>query len=201
MFPYNGNYDATGTMDSSTSVTLETTTNPDYVVNYALPKAQDSRVPQVFTPKQFKNITFEFNEDISHGALWANDMKALSYGYSGVGTSNDSLLSSLLGGNYKIISCEYRTGEANCNKVQTGTFLGVPIYTYKYDGTVNWSTKWNTITSADLESTNWLTEKPVISSALEDYLESTGIQLDAYKYSIDNSYSPANGLQVRCVKE
>ena len=158
------------------------------------------------TPKQFRKIIFKYDIDVEHGALWANDKFSLIYGYSNITSADAGLLNSLLGGGYEIISCEYQTGTVNytTEERQIGTFLGRPIYKtyYIYDGTINWNNNWKNLSGSDIQSTNWLTERPYINNGLTNYLKKYGIESESYKYEVSQSNNtPASSLQIRCVKE
>lgn len=207
-YPYGGNLDASGKRVATAKSVVRDTTDADYPpIVYGNVEARESVVPLDWvTPKQFRNVIFEFEHNVNHGMYWANNALSLLYGYSTVDSSSGGLLSSILGG-YNVISCEYQTGTVNyrTEQRQTGTIpiINRPIYTtyYIYDGTITWNNNWRTVNEEEYDGTNFLTERGVVNDGLEAYLKNKGVQTESYEYTRDKQMDKHNGLQIRCVKE
>jgi hypothetical protein len=205
-YPYGGNLDASGKRVATAKSVVRDTTDADYppIVYGNVPAGEYSYPRHLVTPKQFRNVIFEFDHSVNHGMYWANNALSLLYGYSTVDSSSGGLLNSILGG-YNVISCEYQTGTVNVKteKRQTGSFLGRPIYTtfYIYDGKITWNNNWRTVYEEEYDGTNFLTERGVVNDGLEAYLKNKGVQTESYEYTRDKQMDKHNGLQIRCVKE
>lgn len=206
-FPYGGKYGSDGRKQEHISEAIRVTTDANFSSYYAIPTAHEIAASLdliQMTPKEFRNIVVEFNHEVNHGAFWASDKNSLSYGYATVNTNSGGLLEGLLGGAYRIISCEYQTGKSNytTEKRQEQVLWWTQEVEYHiYDGTVNWNNNWKTLSEEELSSTNWTLEKLQINNDIPSYLEENGINTEAYIYKIDTSNSPVSGLQVRCVRE
>ena len=206
-FPYGGNLDASGNRVATAKSVVRDTTDADYPpIEYGIIEPRESPIPHLVTPKQFRNVIFEFGHNVNHGMYWANNALSLLYGYSTVDSSSGGLLSSILGG-YNVISCEYQTGTMNyrTEQRQTGTIpiINRPIYTtyYIYDGTVTWNNNWRTVYEEEYDGINFLDERRDVNDGLEDYLNDKGVQTESYEYSREKQMDKHNGLQIRCVKE
>lgn len=203
-YPYGGNIDASGNRVATAKSVVRDTTDADYLILYGEVEAQESLIPLDWvTPKQFRNVIFEFDHNVNHGMYWANNAFSLLYGYSTIDSSSGGLLSSILGG-YNVISCEYQTGTVNVRtevRKEQVLWWTQDVTYYIYDGTVTWNNNWRTVNEEEYDGTNFLTERGVVNDGLEAYLNNKGVQTESYEYSRDKQMDKHNGLQIRCVKE
>ena len=187
LFPYNGNYDSAGVKQDKTLSSVQSYAGITVTCRVPSPNTSVIDVTKLY-PAEYRNITFRYDESISHGTLWAADKKSLTYGYSAINKSGGAL------GNLfdmmEIVTCERRQGTSKTSG---------PWYNTRYTGEVEWGA-WETINGSDLGLLD-IADESSVSSKLKEYLQENGISTESYVYKVGTDLGTATALQVRCVKE
>ena len=203
-YPYGGNLNSDGNFSSTESKEFKEDLplnseeivygEPNIKVGQEVDITDFGKLISGLLPYKFKDIKYKYDYSLSHNYLWATD-KVLFIGY-GTYTVSEGFLG-LFGDNNVASYWRKRGTIKDLKKVKTGSFLGIPIYSYYYDGVDYDSSDWEFVENPGLADPH----NGSINDLIKNYLKTQqGIDTKLYRYEKPN-IDVSKSCIIRCVKE